>query len=84
MTPLCYWFENGEHVIFNKYTIENGIIKNEKGEPIAYKIMHNSQHDAAKYLRHIGYDRASNSNINIALSDKSNRDISYDRTWKNV
>lgn len=36
MTPLCYWFENGEHVIFNKYTIDNGVIKNEKGEPMAY------------------------------------------------
>ena len=31
MTPLCYWSVNGEHVIFNKYTIdENGIIRNNK------------------------------------------------------
>jgi hypothetical protein len=36
MTPLCYWSVNGEHVIFNKYTIDNGIIKNAKGEPISY------------------------------------------------
>jgi len=39
MTPLCYWFvKKGvlKHVIFNKYTIDNGVIKNEKGEPIAY------------------------------------------------
>ena len=39
MTPLCYWFvKKGvlEHVIFNKYTIDNGVIKNEKGESIAY------------------------------------------------
>ncbi len=39
MTPLCYWFvKKGvlEHVIFNKYTIDNGVIKNAKGEPMAY------------------------------------------------
>ena len=36
MTPLCYWSVNGEHVIFNKYTIDNGIIKNAKGEPMSY------------------------------------------------
>ena len=39
MTPLCYWFvKKGvlEHVIFNKYTIDNGVIKNSKGEPMAY------------------------------------------------
>jgi hypothetical protein len=39
MSPLCYWFvKKGvlERVIFNKYTIENGVIKNAKGEPMAY------------------------------------------------
>ena len=39
MTPLCYWFvKKGvlEHVIFNTYTIDNGVIKNAKGEPMAY------------------------------------------------
>jgi hypothetical protein len=34
--PLEYYFENGTHVIFNKYTIENGVIKNVKGESMAY------------------------------------------------
>lgn len=40
MSALQYYFvENGvlEHVIFNKYTIENGIIRNAKGEPITYR-----------------------------------------------
>ena len=39
MTPLCYWFvKKGvlEHVIFNKYTIDNGVIKNAKGESLTY------------------------------------------------
>lgn len=36
MAPLVYDFEDGTHVIFNKYTIENGIIRNKKGEPMAY------------------------------------------------
>ena len=34
--PLEYYFEDGTHVIFNKYTIENGVIKNKKGEPLRY------------------------------------------------
>jgi len=34
--PLEYDFEDGSHVDFNKYTIENGVIKNKKGEPMAY------------------------------------------------
>jgi len=37
MAPLVYDFEDGSHVIFKKYTIDNGIIKNAKGEPIAYR-----------------------------------------------
>jgi hypothetical protein len=36
MAPLVYDFEDGTHVIFNKYTIENGIIKNANGEPMTY------------------------------------------------
>lgn len=36
MAPLCYDFEDGSHVDFNKYTIENGVIKNKKGESLAY------------------------------------------------
>ena len=35
--PLKYYFEDGTHIIFNKYIIENGIIKNEKGEPMTYR-----------------------------------------------
>jgi hypothetical protein len=34
--PLCYYYADGTHVIFNKYTIENGVIRNKKGEPMAY------------------------------------------------
>ena len=39
MSALQYYFvENGvlEHVIFNKYTLDNGIIKNAKGEQLRY------------------------------------------------
>jgi hypothetical protein len=34
--PLKYYSKNGTLTVFNKYTIDNGIIKNAKGEPIAY------------------------------------------------
>jgi len=35
--PLEYYFENGTHVIFNKYTIENGVIKNKQtGKTLNY------------------------------------------------
>jgi hypothetical protein len=46
-----------------------------------YEIMHNSQEDAANYLRHIGYDDASQSCIGRALNGI--RKSAYDRTWKN-
>jgi len=45
-----------------------------------YEIMHDSRHDAVKYLRHIGYKKASGGNISDALNDK--RKSAYDRTWK--
>ena len=47
-----------------------------------YEIMHNSQDDAAKYLRHIGYDNASCGGICNALNDKRISNSAYDRTWK--
>jgi len=47
-----------------------------------YEIMHDSQSDAAKYLRHIGYKKASVGSISKALNDKSKS--AYDRTWKRV
>jgi hypothetical protein len=47
-----------------------------------YELMHDSQHDAMRYLRYIGYDKASDGNINNALNDK--RKFAYDRTWKRV
>ena len=35
--PLEYYFEDGTHVIFNKYTIENGVIKNKQtGKTLSY------------------------------------------------
>ena len=33
---LNYYFEDGTHIKFNKYTIENGVIKNKKGKSLAY------------------------------------------------
>ena len=45
-----------------------------------YELMHDSQCDAVKYLRHIGYDKASHGNICMALNDKYN--AAYDRTWE--
>lgn len=47
-----------------------------------YEIMHDSQDDAAKYLRHIGYKKASHKNISRALNDKHKSNFAYDRTWK--
>jgi len=47
-----------------------------------YEIMHDSQSDAAKYLRHIGYKKASFGSISNALTDK--RKSAYDRTWKRI
>lgn len=35
--PLEYYYDDGSHVIFNKYTIENGVIRNKKGEPLKYR-----------------------------------------------
>jgi len=36
INSLKYYSKNGTLTVFNKYTIENGIIKNQKGEPMAY------------------------------------------------
>jgi len=47
-----------------------------------YELMHDSQTEAAKYLRHIGYDNASKGGISDALNDK--RTSAYDRTWKRI
>jgi len=33
---LQYYCDKGTYIVFNKYTIENGIIKNTKGETMAY------------------------------------------------
>ena len=35
--PLEYYYDDGSHIVFNKYTIENGIIRNKKGESIKYR-----------------------------------------------
>jgi len=37
VAPLKYYAKNGTLTVFNKYTIDNGVIKNEKGEPMAYR-----------------------------------------------
>ena len=66
MTPLCYWFvKKGvlEHVIFNKYTIDNGVIKNAKGEPVTYRKNKEGYNKCYVYddsgkLRNIGVARA--------------------------
>lgn len=47
--PLEYYYTDGSHVIFNKYTIENGVIRNKKGEPIKY-------HQRGKYNRCVVFD----------------------------
>ncbi len=43
---------------------------------------HASQHDAEKYLKSIGYLKASFSKIGMVLCDK--RKTAYKRTWKHV
>ena len=45
-----------------------------------YEILHDSQSDAVKYLKYIGYKKANKSAICMALS--SSRKTAYDRTWK--
>jgi hypothetical protein len=47
-----------------------------------YELMHDSQTEAVKYLRHIGYDNASNGDISNALNDKRKSNFAYDRTWQ--
>jgi hypothetical protein len=51
-----------------------------------YEIMHDSQSDAIKYLRHIGYKKANNSEICTALKAQNDNKIltRYDRIWKCV
>lgn len=49
-----------------------------------YEITHDSQDDAAKYLRYIGYEKASNKNISRALNNKYASNFAYDRTWKKL
>jgi hypothetical protein len=36
INPLKYYAKDGTHTVFDKYTIENGVIKNKKGEPVTY------------------------------------------------
>ena len=48
-----------------------------------YELLHDSQVDAAKYLKHIGYKKASRKSIGPAIDGKS-RKSAYDRTWKQV
>lgn len=47
--PLEYYYTDGSHVIFNKYTIENGVIRNKKEESIKY-------HQCGKYSRCVVFD----------------------------
>jgi hypothetical protein len=47
-----------------------------------YEIMHDSQTEAAKYLKSIGYKKASYKNISRVLNDKHKSNFAYDRTWK--
>ena len=47
-----------------------------------YELMHDSQDDAAKYLKSIGYKNAATSAIGKVLS--GDRKSAYDRTWKRV
>jgi hypothetical protein len=49
-----------------------------------YELIHDSQDDAVKYLKSIGYDNASNGGISNALNDKRKSDFAYGRTWKCV
>jgi len=50
-----------------------------------YELMHDSQNDAVKYLKSIGYDKAVQSEISKALNGTKKNEshkIRYDRTWK--
>jgi hypothetical protein len=49
-----------------------------------YEITHDSQDDAVKYLRHIGYDKASKGRISDMLNPETTRKSAYDRTWKKL
>jgi hypothetical protein len=49
-----------------------------------YEIMHDSQRDAAKYLRHIGYDNASCGGVSNVLNPETKHKSAYDRTWKKI
>jgi hypothetical protein len=51
-----------------------------------YELMHDSQHDAMRYLRHIGYKKADSSEIGIALKARNDNKIltRYGRMWKRV
>jgi hypothetical protein len=47
-----------------------------------YELMHDSLADAVRYLRHIGYDKASGGSISEALNDKRKSNFAYDRSWQ--
>lgn len=49
-----------------------------------HELLHDSQTDAANYLKHIGYDKADRRSICAAIGGKRNRKTAYDRTWKSV
>jgi hypothetical protein len=49
-----------------------------------YELMHDSQEDAVKYLKSIGYDKASKGHIGKALNDNYTSDFAYDRTWEKI
>lgn len=44
---------------------------------------HNSQHDAMRYLKSVGYDKVTVSSIGHVLSEYRGRKTAYGRTWKN-
>jgi hypothetical protein len=47
-----------------------------------YELLHDSQTDAANYLKHIGYKKASRKSIGPAID--GTRKSAYDRTWMKV
>ena len=49
-----------------------------------YELLHDSQVDAARYLKHIGYEKADRRSIGAAIGGKRNRKTAYDRTWIKV
>jgi hypothetical protein len=49
-----------------------------------YELLHDSQTDAANYLKHIGYKKVDRGSIGAAIGGKRNRKSAYDRTWKQV